>query len=142
MYTNLFLFRPTSFGNLKALTGWVHKLVVEAGDILVLPARWPQIVATKGDAIAFASNFLAVTHFPLIVDSHLNASQQEIDDEEVFPGVVRVYAVLQFKTRQLQRKLNSLRGSWSPLFSSPQLTLLKEQISSELDAIKMVINVC
>ena len=138
----MFLFRPTSFGNLKALTGGVHKLVVEAGDILVLPARWPHIVATKGDAIDFASNFLAVTHFPLIVDSHLNASQQEIDDEEVFPGVVRVYAVLQFKIRQLQRKLNSLRGSWSPLFSSPQLTLLKEQISSELDAIKMVINVC
>ena len=85
--------------------------MVEAGDILVLPARWPHIVATKGDAIAFASNFLAVTHFHLIVDSHLNASQQEIDDEEVFPGVVRVYAVLQFKIRQLQRKLNSLSGS-------------------------------
>ena len=142
MYTNLFLYRPTSFGNLKALTGGVHKLVVEAGDILVLPARWPHLVATKGDAIAFASNFPAVTHFPPIVDSHLTASQQEINDEEGFPGVVRVYAALQFKIRQLQRKLNSLRGSWSPLSSSPQLTLMKEQISSELDAIKMVIKVC
>ena len=142
MYNISILFRPTSFGILKALTGGVHKLVVEAGDMLVLTARWPHIVATKGDSLAFASNFLAVTHFPPIVDSHLNASQQEIDDEEVFPGADRLYAALQYEKRQPQRKLNSLRGSWSPVSSSPQLILLKEQISSELDAIKMVINVC
>ena len=94
MYNSSFLFRPSSFGNLKALKDGVHELVMEAGDIPVLPARWPHVVATKGDSIAFGSNFLAVTHFPLIVDSHFNARQQEIDDEEVFPGVVRIYAVL------------------------------------------------
>ena len=142
LYVFSFLFSLTFFVNLKVLTGGVHKLVMEAGDILVLPARWPHIVATKGDSLAFASNFLAVTHFPLSVDSHLNASQQEVHNEEVFPRVVRIYAVLQFKIRQLQRKLNSLRGSWSPIFSSRQLTLLKEQISCELDALKMVIKVC
>ena len=68
--------------------------MVEAGDIPVLPARWPDIVASKGDSYAFASNFLAVTDFPLIVDSHLNASQQETDAEEILPGVVRIYALL------------------------------------------------
>ena len=141
MYTSLFLFRPTSFGNLNALSGGVHKLVVEAGDILVVPARWPHIVATKGDSIAFASNFLAVTHFPLIVDTHLNASQQEIDNEEVFPGIIRIYAVLQFKIRQLQRELIK-RGRWSPLFASEQLTLFKEQVSNDLQEIQMVRNFC
>ena len=134
MYNNSFLFRSTCFENLKALTGVVHKLVVEAGDILVLPARWPHIVATKGDAIAFASNFLAVTHFLLIVDSHLNASQQEIDDEEVFPGVVRIHAVLQLKIRQLQRKLNSLKDHAAPSTPAHKLLFWKSRsaVSSTL----------
>ena len=170
MCTSLFLFRPTSFGNLKALSGRLHKFVAEAGDIIVVPARWPHVVATKGDSIAFASNFLAVTHFPLIVNSHLNASQQD-----VFPAIIPIYAVLQCKIQQLQRELkkatqkrrgrrgrrrskkNINRDLFNPFFRDPffrdivtlphilsdeQLKEWKELVRRETQEIKSVRNFC
>ena len=132
-----------SFQNLRALSGRLHKLVVEAGDIIVVPARWPHVVATKGDSIAFASNFLAVTHFPLIVNSHLNASQQEIDAEEVFPAIIQIYAVLQSKIQQLQRELKKLEKGinadssgdskssplFNPFFRDPQKVTDKHTVT-------------
>ena len=118
---------------------------METGDILVLPARWPHVVVTIGDSIAFAANFLAVTHFPLILDSHLNTTLQEINDEEVFPRVISIFAVLQFGIRSLQRRINSLRKSQGrssiPLFNE-QLSLLRDQVINEVEAITLVRTQC
>ena len=86
-------FRRTSFGNLNALTGRSTNLWWKQATFWFLLHTGHTLLRRRGDSIAFASNFLAVTHFPLIVDSQLKASQQELNEEEVFPAVVRIYAV-------------------------------------------------
>ena len=143
----MFFFKgPTFFGSLKVLVGGVHKFEMETGDILVLPARWPHVVVTIGESIAFAAIFLAVAHFPLILDSHLNTTLEEINEEEVFPSVISIFAVLQFRIRSLQGRINSLRKSQGrssiPLFSNEQLSLLRDQVIIEVEAIKLVRTQC
>ena len=61
------------------------------------------------------------------------------------PGVI-VFAVLQFEIRSLQRRIKSLRNSQGrssiPLFAKEQLTLSKEQVINEVEAIKLIRTQC
>lgn len=74
------------------LEGGCLRVHLKAGDCLAMPARYLHMVLTKGDTVAFGTNFLAFGHLPLVLDE-LSKEFTQVSETERFPGLEDLLAL-------------------------------------------------
>ena len=111
--------RPSLFACHKDLEEGCCRVVLKPGDIFAMPSEFIHFVLTRGDSIAFGTNFLSKGHMSTIIGKLQEETSYSKDER--FPGITEMVAILLKKAIEACRVSEVCTDEFCTLTNSARL---------------------